>query len=155
MCIVTRSHKRTLAALARLGIGPWRIYSCNPQNTTHQTYRGQSSSYTLTFCYAELPGGMVYEVIEPVSGPNIFNDWLDQGKGEGVHHIAYDCNHVPWEERIQGFAERGMGVVQEGKWRGDNRFAFFEDAETGTCFETIAFEEGFSYPEPDEWFIGA
>ena len=54
---------------------------------------------------------MVYEVIEPVSGHNICHDWLDQGRGEVIHHVAYDCNGLPWDERIKEFAQRGMKVV--------------------------------------------
>ena len=87
----------------------------------------------------------------PGSGPTIFEEFLEQ-KGEGVHHIAYDCNGVPMEERVRLFRERGFECVQGGKWRGDNEFIFFESEETGTCFETITFEEGWEYPEPDEWF---
>ena len=45
-----------------------------------------------------------------------------------------------------------MEVAQGGSWRGENHFAVGERAETGTCFETIQFEEGGDYPEPDEWF---
>ena len=39
----------------------------------------------MLLCFAELPGGLVYEVIEPVvgAGGNIFEDWL-RVKGEGV-----------------------------------------------------------------------
>ena len=69
-----------------------------------------------------------------------------------VHHIAYDCNNIPWEHRIKAFADRGMSVALQGRWNKDCRFAFFEDEDTGTTFETIAFEEGYDYPEPDEWF---
>lgn len=52
------------------------------------------------------------------------------------------------------FEERGYEMVQGGCWIGDSRFAFFESKgqETGTCFETIAFAEGWEYPVPDEWF---
>lgn len=148
---MTNNHERTLTALANLGIGPWRIYTCSPSDTQEQTYRGQNSPFTLRFCYAELPGGMVYEVIEPISGPNIFSEFLEE-KGEGIHHLAYDCNGIPWEERVKGFEARGMPMAQGGSWRGENRFAFFECKEAATCFETISFEEGFDYPEPERWF---
>ena len=94
---------------------------------------------------------MVYEVIQPVSGATIFQEFLEQ-HGEGIHHIAYDCNGVPFEERIKGFKEKGFEMVQGGNW-GGNRFAFFEtEATTGTCFETYHFPEGFEFPEPDEIF---
>ncbi len=36
---------------------------------------------------------------------------------------------------------------------GKNHFAFFEtEKETGTCFETIAWDDDWILPEPDEWF---
>lgn len=154
---MTKDYKRTLTGLSALGIGPWRIYTCDPSNTTSQTYRGHSVPFTIRFCYADItPGGMVYEVIQPVSGPTIFEEFLDK-KGEGIHHVAYDCNGVPMEERVRAFAERGYEMVQGGSWIGESRFAFFESAEQemGTFFETIAFPDGWEYPEPDEWFPAA
>ncbi|KAG8533050.1 uncharacterized protein KY384_001833 [Bacidia gigantensis] len=151
ICIVSRNHRRTLAALTNLGIGPWRIYTCLPTNTSEQTFRGKSSAFTMVLCFADLPGGMVYEVIEPVSGANIFSEFLEE-RGEGIHHVAYDCNDIPWEDRINGFEERGLSMAQGGNFRGENRFAFFESEEAGTCFETLWFREGYEYPEPEEWF---
>lgn len=60
------------------------------------------------------------------------------------------------EERGEGFKERGFECVQSGKWMvgGVSEFAFFENPTQGpgTCFETTVFEEGWEYPEPDEWF---
>ena len=149
---MTNDYKRTLAGLAMLGVGPWRVYTCSPTDTTNQTYRGKPTPFTIRFCYADItPGGIVYEVIQPISGPTIFQNFLDK-QGEGVHHIAYDCNNVPMKERVKIFAERGLELAQGGSWRGDNHFAFFESEETGTCFETIEFAGNWEYPEPDEWF---
>ncbi|KAL8726069.1 MAG: hypothetical protein Q9166_006948 [cf. Caloplaca sp. 2 TL-2023] len=65
------------------------------------------------------------------------------------------------------FAESGFECTQSGVWTvggGESAFAFFErkgkeegaeDGEVGplgTCFETIAFQEGWGFPEPEEWF---
>jgi len=47
IAIVTGDHKRTMEGLCRLGIGPWRIYTFSPENTTNQTYHGKPSPYTL------------------------------------------------------------------------------------------------------------
>lgn len=169
ICVVTPDHKRTIAGLNDLGIGPWRIYKFTPENTTNQTYNGKPSPFTLIVCFAEFssssasdgskgnngsPSNMVYEVIQPVSGPNIFQDFLDE-KGEGVHHIAYDCDDAPFEQRVKEFEARGFKLAQGGSWMGRNHFAFFiEDKEdrTGTCFETYEFPSDWEYPEPEEWY---
>lgn len=120
-----------------------------------------------------------YEVIQPVSGRSIFQEWLDKHNNEpGIHHIAYDCNNVEWDQRIKMFEDRGFelwavprhtnartsadpaNVVrnsrsQGGSFMNGNRFAFFETEEkTGTCFETYEFPGDWVDPEPDEWFPG-
>lgn len=166
ICVVTADHKRTISSLYALGIGPWRIYKFSPTNTSNQTYNGASSEFTMIVCFAEFssgstsdetnngsPSNMVYEVIQPVSGPSIFQDFLD-AHGEGVHHIAYDCNDIPFEERLREFEARGFKMVQGGSWMHRNHFAFFTETEdrTGTCFETYEFPDDWEYPEPEEWF---
>lgn len=58
------------------------------------------------------------------------------------------------EERVKAFNERGWQCTQSGTWcvGGENHFAFFEKEGAETCFETIEFQEGWDWPEPDEWF---
>ena len=154
LCIVTPNHKRTLQSLSTLGIGPWRIYTCSPLNTLNQTHHGQPSSFTIKFCYASLPpSNITFEIIEPVEGPTIFQAFLDE-KGEGIHHVAFDCSGMDMEERKKAFEERGWRCTQSATWcvDGESDFAFFEREEGGMCVETIAFQEGWDWPEPDEWF---
>ncbi|KAL3421020.1 hypothetical protein PVAG01_07465 [Phlyctema vagabunda] len=169
ICVVTKDYKRTISSLHNLGIGPWRIYRFSPSNTTNQTYNGTSSAFEGMFCFAEFqtsggatdaaasnssPTNMVYEVIQPVSGPSIFQDFLDE-HGEGIHHIAYDCNNVPFEDRLKEFKDRGFKLVQGGSFMGRNHFAFFTEEgqdRTGTCFETYEFPSDWEYPEPEEWY---
>jgi len=154
---VTPSYHSTLSALSAIGIGPWRIYTCTPQNTTSQTYRGQPSPFTLKFCYATL-GPLTYEVIQPISGPSIFADYLSSsgnggGGRAGLHHVAYDCNGIPMADRVRGFEERGWKMVQGGDWGEGNKFAFFEGGEgvEGTWVETIEMGGG-EWPPCEEWF---
>ncbi|CAM1503630.1 Fc.00g012210.m01.CDS01 [Cosmosporella sp. VM-42] len=149
ICIVTQDHKRAIDGLLRLGIGPWKTYTFTPENTTNQTYRGQPASFALKVCFAQA-GNVVYELIQPLSGPTIFEEFLNK-HGEGIHHVAYDCGGMPWEERLAGFKDRGFQVAQSGSWQGRNHFAFFdtEDATT-TCFETYFFPEDWEDPVADE-----
>ncbi|PSN66091.1 hypothetical protein BS50DRAFT_635257 [Corynespora cassiicola Philippines] len=156
ICITTPNYKKTLEGLWQLGIGPWRVYTFSPSNTTNQTYHGKPSQFTMRVCFAQLSPSVVYEVIQPISGPSIFQDWLDKHNNEaGIHHIAYDLKGVKWEDRVRQFEQRGFEMSQGGSWMGKNQFAFFEtEAATGTCFETYEFPEDWVDPEPEEWFPG-
>ena len=79
-------------------------------------------------------------------------DYLDK-HGEGIHHIAFDCDGMPWDRRLEMFADRGFASTQSGRWLDQNSFNFFDtEAATTTCFETYHFPPGFVYPEPERWF---
>jgi hypothetical protein len=129
------------------------VYTFSPENTTEQTHQGKPSAFTMRVCFAALSPTMTYEVIQPISGPSIFQDWLDQhGNQSGIHHIAYDVNNLPWEQRMKEFEKRGFEVVQSGNFKG-NRFAFFgTEKDTGTCFETYEFPPEWVEPESEEWW---
>ena len=151
IAIVTRDHKRTMDGLLKLGIGPWRVYTFSPENTQNQTYHGEPADFVLKVCFAQ-SGNMVWELMEPVSGPTIFADFLDK-HGEGIQHVAYDCNNIPFEDRIAELERRGFKCVQSGSWMGVNHFAFFgTEADTTTVFETYAFPSDWDYPEPESWY---
>lgn len=143
-----------MAGLVQLGIGPWRVYTFTPENTSNQTYKGQSSAFSLKVCFAPL-GSITYEIIQPLSGPNNFSDFLHH-YDEGVHHVAHDPKNIPFTDRLAEFAKRGFGPpAQSGSWMGMNHFAFFNtEAATTTCFETISFPVDWEFPEPDVWFPG-
>ena len=151
IAIVTRDCQRTMSGLCRMGIGPWQVHTFSPENTTNQTYRGKPSSFTMKVCFAQL-GTMIWELIEPISGSTIFEEFLLR-HGEGIHHVAYDCNNIPFQQRMAEFERRGFQLVQSGSWMGKNHFAFFEtENATTTCFETYIFPDDWQYPEPDEWY---
>lgn len=151
IAIVTRDCHRTMAGLWHLGIGPWQVHTFTPENTANQTYRGRPSPFTMRVCFAQV-GGLIWELIEPVSGPTIFAEFLDR-HGEGIHHVAYDCHGIPLAARQAEFTRRGFQLVQSGSWLGTNHFAFFEtESATTTCLETYVFPADWAYPPPDEWY---
>ena len=147
--IVSSNYQHTMQGLWQLGIGPWRVFTFTPENTTDQTYRGIPSQFTLKVCFADI-GNIVWEIIQPISGPTIFGEFLEH-HGEGIHHIAFDCNHVPFQQRLAEFEKRGFKLAQSGSWMGKNHFAFFETEDaTRTCFETYEFPGDWEFPTPDE-----
>lgn len=150
ICIVTADYRKTIEGLIRLGIGPWRVYTFSSSNVQDQTYRGAESEFSLKVAFA-INDNITWELMQPIEGRSIMAEFLEK-HGEGIHHVAFDCNGAPWEERIKMFAERGFEKTQSGLWADGNSFAFFDtEAATTTCFETYHFPPDFEYPEPEEW----
>ena len=151
ICIVTSDHRRTMEGPVRLGIGPWKVYTFDSSTVTEMTHAAQPADYAIKVCFAELEN-VTFEIMQPLRGPTIFEEYL-QTHGEGIHHIAFDCEHRSWEDRIAAFENRGFSLAQSGRFAGRNPFAFFATAHaTTTTFETYLFDVEFSWPEPEEWF---
>ncbi len=151
VCLVTEDHQRTMEGLVRLGIGPFRVFTFSPETVTEQTYRGDASPFSLTVCFAT-NDDLTFEIMQPVSGRSVMREFLDK-HGEGIHHIAFDCNGMPWDQRLKLFTDRGFAQTQSGRWRDQNAFSFFDtEAATTTCFETYHFPDDFVFPEPDRWY---
>ena len=83
-----------------------------------------------------------------VSGSTIFAEFLER-HGEGVHHVTYDCNNIPFEQRLMELKQRGFQLVQSMSWMGENHSAFCEtEHATTTCIETYIFPDDWQYPIP-------
>ena len=153
VCVVTEDHERTMAGLVRLGIGPFRVYTFDDQSLAAPRYRGQSSPFALKVCFAH-NAGLTWEIMQPLSGRTVVQEFLD-AHGEGIHHVAFDCDGVPWQQRLEEFGRRGFPPTQSGRWLDRNTcFLFDTEAATTTCFETYHFPEGFVFPEPERWYPG-
>jgi hypothetical protein len=97
---------------------------------------------------------MNWEVIEPVSGPSIYADFLES-HGEGVQHLAFNCGGIPYEDRLRILAERGFSVAQSGLHNGRVRFHYFAtEADARTIFEVYDFPLGASLVPPEAWYPG-
>jgi hypothetical protein len=154
VCVVSRDLRRTMAGMARLGIGPWRVYTFSPETVEDMTYGGASAQSTFTVALA-FSGTSMWEIIEPASGPSIYADFLEQ-HGGGVHHVAVDCNGADWETRLKMFAAHGYELLQSGRWMGRVPYAYFAtDKDISTTVETFIIPDDFPMPEPQEWYPAA
>jgi hypothetical protein len=84
--IVVRDLEQTMAQYHRLlHWGPWDVYEYESPWLHDTEVHGEPVAYT--FIGAEtLVGGIVIELIQPLTGPSIYEEWLAT-KGEGLHHI--------------------------------------------------------------------
>ncbi len=153
ICVVTRDFRRTMAGLAKAGIGPWRVYTFGPKTVRDITYRGRPSDHSMKLGLA-FSGSMMWEIVQPLTGPSIYEEFLE-AHGEGIHHVAFDCNHIPWDQQLLAFEERGYAMIQSGLWQGKVPYAYFEtEGDITTTIEIFKVPEGFVWPEPEEWYPG-
>lgn len=154
ICIVTSNYKRVIDGLIRLGIGPFQIHSFKPSCVSSQKYFGQFAPSELNVCFAT-EGSVVWEIMQPVSGPSIMADFLAK-HGEGIHHVAFDCNGMTIQERKDEFSKRGFQLAQEGIWhgkRGTCHFTFYDtEGATSMCFESYDFSPDWEDPADTIWY---
>lgn len=56
-------------------------------------------------------GETFIELIQPLSGHSIFQDYLDKNPSGGVHHIAYSIPVAKLDKIISEMAEKGFQVI--------------------------------------------
>ncbi|MBA2346659.1 MAG: VOC family protein [Solirubrobacterales bacterium] len=147
--VVTDDLYRGIDQLVPLGIGPFAVFRVTPENCTEMRYDGKPAEYSMTLAFTTT-NNMMWEVVQPHFGPNIYQDFLDAGHF-GLHHVGADIGDIPYEERIAGLVERGYTEIQGGvAFNGDVPFAYFHNGSAeAPIVEIFQFPDGFD-PQPDE-----
>ena len=73
-------------------------------------------------------GPVMFELVQPVSGQSIQQDWLDS-KGEGVNHICFAVDDI--EEATSIMVEEGYTPMSSCKFEGGGGMAYFDTDRTG------------------------
>jgi methylmalonyl-CoA/ethylmalonyl-CoA epimerase len=74
------------------------------------TYYGQheDAENLVTMTYS---GGTFIEIIQPIAGKSIFQDYIDNNTTGGIQHIAYSTPIANLESIILDFENKGFAVV--------------------------------------------
>ena len=111
------------------------------------TFRGQNQGYTMKLALAQV-GDMMYELIEPVQGPNTYEEFLNE-HGEGLHHLGYLVDDI--DEAIRQMETAGYKLLQSGRGFGandDGAYAYFEtEGALGHIVEAIQMPPEMPPPE--------
>lgn len=134
----------------RLGIGPWTAYRLAPPRLMDMRYRGEGAEFSLRNAFA-WQGETQVELVQPLSGPSIWQDHLD-ALGEGLHHLGryvLDFEVAVAEALAAGFTplQSAAGFGAEG----DGAFAYFMPPDLPVIVELISaprvrIEPEFVYP---------
>lgn len=149
--IIVRDLERGVAAYnALLGLSSWSIYTYDADFVQDLTYRGAPGEFSLRVALsASIP---VVELMQPLTGPSIYDEWLEQ-HGEGLHHIGIEVPSMP--EAVAAAKEAGFEVMQSGRGygvEGDGGFAYLDTYERlRIIVELLEFPSGRREPE-DVWY---
>lgn len=91
------------------------VSNFSPTATTHLkeydgTYYGEPSNAANLVAMA-YSGGTFVELIQPISGESIFNDYIDSNPAGGVQHIAYSTSITNLDKVISEFENKGFSVI--------------------------------------------
>lgn len=73
-------------------------------------YYGKPSD-AITRVVVAYSGGVFLELIEPVSGQCIFQDFIDENPNGGIQHVAYRIPVADLDKRIAEFIDKGFEVI--------------------------------------------
>lgn len=110
--IVVDDLERAIAGHGRL-LGyrddAWRRDAFDASSVESLFVRGAPAEFSMRLGFAG--GGPELELIEPVSGPSIYREWLDE-RGAGLHHLAVVVTSLG--AATEAMAEAGFDVLQAG-----------------------------------------
>lgn len=110
--IVVADVERAIAGHAWLlgyADAEWRRSSFGPESVEQMWVRGERAEFSMRLGFAGSDPEL--ELIEPVDGPSIYREWLDD-QGEGLHHLAVVVTSLSAATRAMEAA--GFEVVQAG-----------------------------------------
>ena len=74
------------------------------------TYYGKPSNAESLVSIA-YTGGIFIELIQPVSGNSIFQDYIDKNPAGGIQHVAYSIPVAKLDKVISEFSDKGFPVI--------------------------------------------
>ena len=152
VAVVVRDLDASMAKYVALGIGPWDVYTYGPHRLPIMTYRGRDQTYVMKLALAFV-GPTMYELIESIEGPNVYEDFLAE-RGEGLHHLGYSVPDI--DSEIARMEAMGYPLLQSGRGfgvDGDGACAYFDtEAAIGCIVEAVWFPREMP---PPEYVVGA
>ncbi len=74
------------------------------------TYYGKPSNAESLVALA-YTGGIFIELIQPVSGNSVFQDYIDKNPAGGIQHFAYSISVDKLNKIISEFSDKGFSVI--------------------------------------------
>ncbi len=133
-----------------LGLSSWSVYTYGPEFVQDQTYRGKPADFSMRVALSA--SSPVVELVQPLTGPSIYEEWLEQ-HGEGLHHVGVEVPSMP--AAVAAAQAAGFEPMQSGRGygvEGDGGFAYLDTyAQLRIIVELLEFPSARREPE-DVWY---
>jgi methylmalonyl-CoA/ethylmalonyl-CoA epimerase len=110
--IVVADIEQAIAGHARvfgLDAAAWRRASFDRESVSELTLRGAPAAFSTRLAF--VGSNPEIELIEPVVGPSIYHDWLEE-HGESIHHLAIAVTSLAEANALM--EAQGFEVTQAG-----------------------------------------
>jgi catechol 2,3-dioxygenase-like lactoylglutathione lyase family enzyme len=141
--IAVHDVEKSAVALEATGIGPWNIWTVEPETTE---VHGRDVPFSFRVAFAAV-GDANFELIAPHEGESIYVDFL-KTHGEGLHHtcVAYASREALREAKAE-LARQGRELVQSADMGELGEFCYFQVPEIGSLLELLYLTE---LPPPEQ-----
>jgi catechol 2,3-dioxygenase-like lactoylglutathione lyase family enzyme len=123
-----------------LGIGPWTVLDFEAPFAYDCKYQGKSVWTRERIAVARV-GNVELELAQPVDGPSVFRDWIQQ-HGEGLHHLNFLVED--FDRDYAALAGDGFPCIESGRFVGpgpvENRNAHFDVKPLRVIVEPVLLE---------------
>ena len=138
ICMLVKDLDKTVERYWEVfGIGPWHFYTYQKPMVKEMSYYGNPADYKMRIALSYF-GSMRIELIEPIEGNSIYDDYI-KNHGYGVQHLGVLVENMG--EAITMVEEAGFKIIQDGSGfglSGDGHYAYIDtEEEFGITFELI------------------
>ncbi|MDY7095866.1 MAG: VOC family protein [Acidobacteriota bacterium] len=139
VAIVVRDIEAAVANFARvLDVPEVEIRESREPEEAQTRFRGEPTDARARLAFIEM-GQAHIELIEPVGGPSVWQEFLDE-HGPGVHHIAFRTPDM--DSAKKRLDQEGIGVLQEGKFRSGQYLYADTTDQLGVVLELLHIYDG-------------
>ena len=128
IAVVVRDIEAALKTYTQtLGWGPWSVFDYKPPLLHDTRVKDEPVEFRMIGAEASVDG-LGFELIQPVSGPSIYQEFLDT-HGEGVQHIAC-MKHTVEDSALmrQHWRANGAGELMSGRIGESIEFYYLDTA---------------------------
>ncbi len=142
---VVKDADKTMKALAEdFGFGPFDVHIFNDRKVKDSMVHGKPSAHTYV-CAATWNGSVQFELMQPLVGRSIYDEFMEKHRGEGLQHFKLYYRDAPGA--VESYAKKGYIVNQSGSI-GEDLF-YYLDSENKTFGVTVELGNSASIPPPD------